>query len=174
MPSGEWQLLWSYGTMYSRGLQPVLLTRNSTTDIWRWISLGTKESFLRRLIRLHPMVVAGVLLGAVLLNLFMVPAVPGTGPEIRGYGEMFPLNGPNWSLFFEYIGNIIYALLIRRLPTKALAVLTLLSMPYALGTGSPAVPFPRRCILSCLCYTLSVHVPVLCVAVEEWRKCAFL
>ncbi len=36
---------------------------------------------------------------------------------------MFPLNGPAWSLFFEYIGNILYALFIRRLPTKALAVL---------------------------------------------------
>lgn len=118
----------------------------------RWgRTMGTKEFFLRRLIRLHPMVVTGVLLGAVtyciqgcvkwdgthtalsmvmlavLLNLFMVPAVPGTGPEVRGYGEMFPLNGPNWSLFFEYIGNIIYALLIRRLPTKALAAITLLS-----------------------------------------------
>jgi peptidoglycan/LPS O-acetylase OafA/YrhL len=31
---------------------------------------------------------------------------------------MFPLNGPSWSLFFEYIGNIMYALFLRRLPTK--------------------------------------------------------
>lgn len=38
-------------------------------------------------------------------------------------GEMFPLNGPCWSLFFEYIGNILYALFIRRLSNKALAVL---------------------------------------------------
>ena len=37
---------------------------------------------------------------------------------------MFPLNGPNWSLFFEYIGNVLYALLLRRLPTRWLAMLT--------------------------------------------------
>ena len=36
---------------------------------------------------------------------------------------MFPLNGPAWSLFFEYIGNILYALFIRRLSTRALAIL---------------------------------------------------
>ena len=54
----------------------------------------------------------------------MVPALPGLPYEVRGNGEMFPLNGPMWSLFFEYIGNILYALVIRRLSTKLLAVLT--------------------------------------------------
>ena len=39
---------------------------------------------------------------------------------------MFPLNGPCWSLFFEYIGNILYALIIRRLSTRTLAWLTAL------------------------------------------------
>ena len=34
---------------------------------------------------------------------------------------MYPLNGPSWSLFFEYIGNLLYAFLLRRLPTRALA-----------------------------------------------------
>ena len=36
---------------------------------------------------------------------------------------MFPLNGPSWSLFFEYIGNILYALFIRKLSNKMLTVL---------------------------------------------------
>ena len=44
--------------------------------------------------------------------------------EVRGNGEMFPLNGPCWSLFFEYIGNIVYALVIRRLSTRLLSLLT--------------------------------------------------
>ena len=52
--------------------------------------------------------------------------MPGAGYEVRGNGEMFPLNGPCWSLFFEYIGNILYALFIRRLSNKALTVLTIL------------------------------------------------
>lgn len=60
---------------------------------------------------------------AMLMGLFLIPAVPGTGPEVRGNGEMYPLNGPSWSLFFEYIGNILYALFLRRLPTKVLTVL---------------------------------------------------
>ena len=34
--------------------------------------------------------------------------------DIRGWTEMHPLNGPAWSLFFEYIGNILYAVLVRR------------------------------------------------------------
>ena len=50
----------------------------------------------------------------------------GVGYEVRGNGEMFPLNGPCWSLFFEYIGNILYALFIRRLSNKALTVFVVL------------------------------------------------
>ncbi len=50
------------------------------------------------------------MLTALLLGLFMIPVLPGAGAEVRGNGEMFPLNGPGWSLFFEYIGSIIYAL----------------------------------------------------------------
>ena len=45
---------------------------------------------------------------------------PGAAYEVRGNGEMFPLNGPSWSLFFEYIGNLLYALVLRRLSTRVL------------------------------------------------------
>lgn len=113
----------------------------------RWGKLKIKEFIKRRAIRLHPMVVMGAIIGAVmfyfqgcpvwdvskigiaaflvgtLLNMLLIPATPGT--EIRGVGEMFPLNGPSWSLFFEYIGNILYALFIRKLSTKGLAILVL-------------------------------------------------
>ncbi len=118
----------------------------------RWKTMSVKDFFKRRIIRLHPMVVIGAVIGAAmfytqgcsvwdvskisigmllfatLLNAFMIPAT--TGSEIRGVGEMYPLNGPTWSLFFEYIGNILYVLFIRKLPTKALSVLVA-----AAGTG---------------------------------------
>ena len=98
----------------------------------------------RRLIRLHPMVVMGVLIGAaafaiqgftkwdgtevtmqafmlsVLLGLFLIPSP--TNIEVRGNTEIFPLNGPHWSLFFEYIGSLLYGLLLHRLSTKWLRV----------------------------------------------------
>lgn len=100
--------------------------------------------FKRRLIRLHPMVVMGAVIGvaafciggsgrwdgshaatsavmlALLCMMLLVPAVPGMERDVRGNGEMFPLNGPSWSLFFEYIGNILYAVFIHRLSRKAL------------------------------------------------------
>ena len=106
--------------------------------------------FKRRLIRLHPMIVMGVILGtiaffiqgsvqwdgkhvatsAVMLSMlcamFFIPALPGIRYEVRGNGEMFPLNGPSWSLFFEYIGNILYAIFIHRLSTKKLTLLVIL------------------------------------------------
>lgn len=117
----------------------------------RWNrSLTTASFFRRRLIRLHPMVMMGALIGFVsfavtgferwdgtsaglglsLLALgaawLMLPAVPGMPREVRSNGEMFPLNGPCWSLFFEYVGNILYAVFIRRLNTRWLASLAIM------------------------------------------------
>lgn len=126
----------------------------------RWNRMSTWSFFKRRLIRLHPMVVAGTLFGAclfffgesdyfsliggtepwkfflcIVLGLLMIPA--GTGLDIRGWGETNSLNGPNWSLTFEYIGNILYAFVLRRLPTVVLGMLCVasafLTMNLALG-----------------------------------------
>lgn len=128
-------------------------------DRWK-TTMTTKNFFKRRLIRLHPMVVLGAVLGAItfciqgsvqwdgtkvatsmvmvalLLNLFLIPAVPGTGPEVRGNGEMYPLNGPSWSLFFEYIGNILYALFLHKLSTKVLRIVVVLA---GIGLASFAI-----------------------------------
>jgi peptidoglycan/LPS O-acetylase OafA/YrhL len=127
----------------------------------RWKTMTTKEFIKRRIIRLHPMVVMGAIIGAVmfyfqgcsvwdvtkvtfsslaiatLLNALLIPAIPGH--EVRGLGEMFPLNGPSWSLFFEYIGNILYALVIRRFSTKALAGLVIL---FGIGLAAFAILGP--------------------------------
>ncbi|MGL4667997.1 MAG: acyltransferase family protein, partial [Saezia sp.] len=115
----------------------------------RWGTMKTKDFIKRRIIRLHPMVIMGALIGgimfyfqdcpvwdvgkvslialliATLVNALLIPATPGT--EVRGLGEMYPLNGPSWSLFFEYIVNILYALFIRRFSTKVLAVIVFVS-----------------------------------------------
>ena len=111
----------------------------------RWKKLNFKQFALRRIIRLQPMIVFGSILGAILvlfqsspvfpkmdsidvwqILLFMIigatllPVSPSA--EFRGWGEMHPLNGPAWSLFFEYIANILYALFFRKLSTKILSL----------------------------------------------------
>ena len=111
----------------------------------RWDRMSTWNFFKRRLIRLHPMVIFGTLLGAclfyfgdcqsfpfindtpwymvllVMLWAFTMVPVP-TGMDIRGWMETNPLNGPVWSLQWEYIANILYALIFRHLPKIALAI----------------------------------------------------
>ena len=47
--------------------------------------------------------------------------------DIRGWQEMHPLNGPAWSLFFEYIANILYAVLVRRFSKVVLSVFVTLA-----------------------------------------------
>lgn len=113
----------------------------------RWKKGMTAGRFMvRRIIRLHPMVILAAVYGliawlvqgsvrwdgtqmpfyaaltALLLGLLMIPVIPGTMADVRGNAEMFPLNGPQWSLFFEYIGSIFYALFLHRLSTRQLRV----------------------------------------------------
>ena len=120
-------------------------------DRWTPGSLTSGRFMLRRLIRLQPMVVLSVILGAIafiiqgsvkwdgtpvpihavivalVLGLFMIPTGPGLLAEVRGNGEMFPLNGPAWSLFFEYIASILYAIWLHKLSRRSLTAVVLIS-----------------------------------------------
>lgn len=116
----------------------------------RWNRMSLASFFKRRIVRLHPMVIMGTVIGALLfyfanttdfplinqtewwqvllmivLGIIMVPVSPGM--DIRGWGETYPLNGPQWSLMWEYIANILYALFIRRFSKTLLAVFVALS-----------------------------------------------
>jgi peptidoglycan/LPS O-acetylase OafA/YrhL len=117
----------------------------------RWNKMTLKDFFKRRLIRLHPMIVIAMIIGAIgyyfsaspilfpqistmpfwklmlimLIGFTLLP-VP-LSMDIRGWGEMHPLNGPAWSLFFEYIANLLYALFIRKLSNKILALLVFIA-----------------------------------------------
>ncbi|MGA7712243.1 MAG: acyltransferase [Rhizomicrobium sp.] len=102
------------------------------------IALSFWEFAKRRLIRLHPMVIitattgllgylfdpfvgtdhaigvaisAGELSLIYVLSLFLLPT-----PQLHGsFGETHPLNAPSWTLFLEYIANVLYGLFAHRL-----------------------------------------------------------
>ncbi len=129
----------------SQNVTPVASNVNGQLPTANGLSIWS--FFKRRLIRLHPMVVMGAVIGlityliqggvqwdgtqvsfhwimvAFFLAMFLIPVYPGAPYDVRGNGEMYPLNGPSWSLFFEYIGNILYALFIRKLSNRMLAFL---------------------------------------------------
>ncbi len=140
----------------------------------RWDSMTTWGFFKRRLTRLHPMVIMGTVVGACLfffgeyagfpnisqcpgwkfalcfvMGLLMIPC--GHGLDIRGWGETNSFNGPNWSLTYEYIGNILYAFVFRHLSKAALFVLLLcsafLTLNLALGWDVTGI-FPKGEYLS--------------------------
>ena len=113
----------------------------------RWDTMSIGSFFKRRLIRLHPMVVIGSIIGGIcfyfgasslfelidrtslamlivsmILGALLIPSVKSM--DVRGWGESYPLNGPAWSLFFEYIANILYALWIRKWSLRSLGVMS--------------------------------------------------
>jgi peptidoglycan/LPS O-acetylase OafA/YrhL len=119
----------------------------------RWDRMTLSGFFKRRLERLQPMVVLGMLIGAclfyfadspkwpmihtvplwaVVLTMFvgftLIPLPPSM--DIRGWQEMHPLNGPGWSLFYEYAANILYAIGVRKFSKKALTALVMVSGGY--------------------------------------------
>jgi peptidoglycan/LPS O-acetylase OafA/YrhL len=116
----------------------------------RWSKMTFSGFFKRRLQRLQPMVIMGMIIGAIcfyfqasvlwpmigstpwwkmvlvmLIGFTMLPLPPSM--DIRGWQEMHPLNGPAWSLFFEYIVNILYGLFVHKFSKKLLLILVLLA-----------------------------------------------
>lgn len=112
----------------------------------RLSSMGVMEFFKSRLIRLHPLVVLGSVLGLLaflfdpfaaytgaygtgkLLLVFLcsVFLIPFPAMKERSF-NLFGLNAPSWSLFWEYVANLVYALVLYRLSRRYLAALTLLA-----------------------------------------------
>lgn len=112
------------------------------------------DFFKRRLIRLQPMVVMGTLIGALLFyqsaspkifplvaatpvpRLILIALIGFTvlpipiSMDIRGWQEMHPLAGTAWSLFFEYLANIAYALGLRKASNRVLLALAALSAAF--------------------------------------------
>ncbi len=116
----------------------------------RWNSMSLITFFKRRVVRLQPMLIPAMIIGAAFFYLQDSPMWPQihsvpiwktvlvmfigftliplpTSMDIRGWQEMHPLNGPAWSLFFEYIANILYALIIRKCSNITLMILIVIS-----------------------------------------------
>ncbi len=111
----------------------------------RWGKMSIKEFFKIRLIRLHPLVILGVAIGAVcfwfdpytnlghhvgILKLIGVTLIGFTllpSPDVRGWNETHSLDGPCWSLLQEYIANLIYALFGRKMTKTILWIIVIIS-----------------------------------------------
>ena len=112
----------------------------------RIAKMGVLEFFKSRIIRLHPLVIAGSVLGllAFLFDPFGGhPELYSTGKIIvaflcsvllvplpiiadRGF-NLFSFNAPSWSLFWEYVANIVYALVLCKINRRYLWLLTMIS-----------------------------------------------
>lgn len=109
-------------------------------------NMGLKAFFISRVIRLHPMVVMGAVLGLIgfLFDPFMaLPAGYGMGKLLllfvcsilmiplpivaERYYNLFNLNAPSWSLFWEYVANIVYGIVLSKLSRRVLVVLLVMA-----------------------------------------------
>jgi peptidoglycan/LPS O-acetylase OafA/YrhL len=109
----------------------------------RMATMGLGRFLKARLIRLHPMVVFGSVLGLIAFyaNPFGIPHGYGPGRMLLVFtasvlmvpfgaihdkgNSIFGLNAPAWSLFWEYVANLVFAVALYRLRRNALIVLTL-------------------------------------------------
>lgn len=108
--------------------------------------MGLWEFFKSRIIRLHPLVILGAVLGLLaflfdpfggsadtysagrifLIFLSSIFLIPFPVMEDRFF-NLFGLNAPAWSLFWEYVANIAYALILVKLGRKFLLALAVIA-----------------------------------------------
>ncbi len=122
----------------------------------RVATMGLGRFLKARLTRLQPMVIFGALLGWLAFYVNPFGRTPGYSAGTMGlllaasvflipYGAMqersrnlFSLNAPSWSLFWEYIANLVFGLVLYRLRRNALMVLTLVAAVGLCWTGHRA------------------------------------
>jgi peptidoglycan/LPS O-acetylase OafA/YrhL len=112
----------------------------------RIAKMGIVEFFKSRIIRLHPLVIAGSVLGLLaflfdpfggdpgsystgkIILLFLCSAllIPFPVMSERGF-NLFGLNAPSWSLFWEYVANIVYAFVLYKIKRAYLILLTIIA-----------------------------------------------
>ncbi len=107
-------------------------------------ALGLAAFCKLRLIRLHPLVIIGSIIGLLCflfdpfsnlaasysarqkVTMFISSCLLIPYPVVpQRYSNLFHLNPPMWSLFWEYVANIFYALLLFRLRDKLLGLVVL-------------------------------------------------
>jgi peptidoglycan/LPS O-acetylase OafA/YrhL len=112
--------------------------------------MGIKRFALARVIRLYPMYLVGLIMGAVAVwiyehppseagfawhvffNLFMLPSTAVINPDHKA---LFPLNFVFWSLLFELLANLVYALIGRRLSNGVLGFIIAAGFAGLVATG---------------------------------------
>jgi peptidoglycan/LPS O-acetylase OafA/YrhL len=107
--------------------------------------MGFREFIKARMIRLHPLVVLGSVLGLLgfLLDPFALPSAYNWGKLLllfagslfliplplmeERFFNLFAFNAPAWSLFWEYVASIVYAFVLYKVGRRSLVVLTILA-----------------------------------------------
>jgi peptidoglycan/LPS O-acetylase OafA/YrhL len=112
----------------------------------RIAKMGVLEFFKSRLIRLHPLILLGSVLGLlaflfdpfgghpqlysnakiILAFVCSVLLIPFPAIADRSF-NLFSFNAPAWSLFWEYVANIVYAFILFKISRSLLLLLTILS-----------------------------------------------
>ncbi|WP_316847233.1 acyltransferase [Pedobacter psychrodurus] len=109
-------------------------------------SMGVVRFIQSRLIRLHPLVIIGALLGLITfifdpfsnlyqgyglgktLLMFLSAALLIPYPLVHErYFNLFHLNPPTWSLFWEYVANIFYVFVLYKVKNQLLWVLMIIA-----------------------------------------------
>ncbi len=153
------------------------------------------QAFLRiRVVRLYPLIICGACLGfadlllkthggilnaatnitfteQLVLGLLLIPAL------VSGADQVFPLNPPAWSLFYEMVANIFYAALLKHLTDRrlyliiAIAALGIAYAGYTTGEtghgagGTQVVPGLSRVMFSFFAGVLMFRL---------WQRSAFV
>lgn len=151
----------------------------------RWRKMTPAGFFKLRLIRLHPLVILGVLLGflsyvfdpfaggaqtvsmvrlviALLMGFLLIP----TAPLPNRFNYTHSLDEPSWSLFWEYAGSVAYGLLLRRLSPRLLALIAgvsaigLVLLAARFSAGGPLSPWNDfwigRPVRMCFAFTMGL------------------
>jgi len=125
----------AYGEKLAGGMTVLAFMKARYARLYPLFLIGSVYGLIQLLLHWHT---AGVgradLAASILTTAFMLPSPSFLTRSAGDILALYPLNGPAWSLFWELLANLVFALVLFRLKTRSLVLIAAASLAMLIGS----------------------------------------
>ncbi|SCB10916.1 acyltransferase family protein [Rhizobium multihospitium] len=125
----------AYGEKLASGMTVLAFMKARYARLYPLFLIGSVYGLVQLLLHWQA---AGVgradLAASILTTVFMLPSPSFLTRSAGDILALYPLNGPAWSLFWELLANLVFALLLFRLKTRSLILIAAASLAMLIGS----------------------------------------
>ncbi|MGG6892940.1 MULTISPECIES: acyltransferase family protein [Rhizobium] len=125
----------AYGEKLASGMTMLAFMKARYARLYPLFLIGSVFGLVQLLLHWQAAGIGRADLGASILStVFMLPSPSFLTRSAGDIWPLYPLNGPAWSLFWELLANLVFALVLFRLKTRSLILIAAVSLAMLIGS----------------------------------------